>query len=92
MKYMLTLCIVFSFLLFVDVLILLLSVLPESPRWLYTKGRYREADAVMAKFAKWNGYPRLLVRVETTKVRTEVYEAVSIKRLAFQIEVFASWG
>ena len=44
------------------------SFIPESPRWLYTKGRYKEGDAVMAKFAKWNGYPKLQDKIETTEV------------------------
>ncbi|XP_068617442.1 uncharacterized protein [Battus philenor] len=32
-------------------------LLPESPRWLITKGKYKEATDVLTKIAKWNNKP-----------------------------------
>ncbi len=35
-------------------LLVLYFILPESPRWLIAKGRYKEARAVIEKAARWN--------------------------------------
>ena len=55
----------------------LVRFVPESPRWLYGKGRTKEANAILVKMGKFNGKPlseklELTPQVKKTHLRSSI--------------------
>ncbi|RUS76069.1 hypothetical protein EGW08_016173 [Elysia chlorotica] len=70
----------------------LLLLVPESPRWLTVRGRLKEARATIEKVARWNGKPSVPHVMETLQT---VYEQEKKAREGGQrytyLDVFYTW-
>jgi MFS family permease len=78
------------------ILILLVPLTPESPRFLYVSKRYEETEAILKKVMRWNGKPELpghLVHDEVEQVpqRANFFVLFEKSFLRTTLPLFAVW-
>lgn len=63
--------------------IVMMYFLPESPRWLLSKGQVTDAEEVLQMIARWNGQPMPKVKLEPIADTTEHGDFLSVLKLPY---------
>ena len=73
------------------------SIIPESPRWLLSKGKREEAMAIIEKLSRWNRKPltkEMILSLESGGEATKgrFWQLFTTRSLAFRtLVIFINW-